>query len=96
METYISDLHTSFYIREIQKLAFHRPHIRILGTNHCGNTLRESFKPRSAKQYVLCCRDYDEIVVASFSHQIHYEYYRDNRFMYIEGIVLEHFSAPTH
>ena len=36
METTISDFHTSFYIPAIQKLAFHLPHVRILGTNHCG------------------------------------------------------------
>ena len=37
-ETTISDFHTSFYIPSIQKLAFHLPHVRILGTNHCGET----------------------------------------------------------
>ena len=36
METTISDFHTSLYIPAIHKLAFHLPHVRILGTNHCG------------------------------------------------------------
>ena len=36
METTISESHTSFYIPTIQKLAFNLPHVRILGTNHCG------------------------------------------------------------
>ena len=36
METTIYDFHTSFYIPAIQKLAFRLPHVRILGTNHCG------------------------------------------------------------
>ena len=36
METTISDFCTSFYIPAIQKLAFHLPYVRILGTNHCG------------------------------------------------------------
>ena len=44
METPIADFHTSFYIPEIQNLAFHLPRVHILGTNHCGNTRRESFK----------------------------------------------------
>ena len=35
-------------------------------------------------------------MVASFAHQIQYEYYGDHRYMHIEGIALEHFSAPTH
>ena len=70
METYISDFHTSFYIPEIKKLACHLPHVHILGTNHCGNTLCEAFKHRSANQDVLCCHDYAERVVDSFVHQI--------------------------
>ena len=36
METTISDFRTSFYIPAIQKLAFRLPHVRILGTNNCG------------------------------------------------------------
>ena len=40
METTISDFHTSFYIPAIQKLDFHIPHVRILGTNHCGEMRR--------------------------------------------------------
>ena len=35
MEITISDFHTSFYIPDIQKLAFHLPHVHILGTNNC-------------------------------------------------------------
>ena len=38
METTISNLHTSFYIPEIQKLAFQIPHVQILGANHCGES----------------------------------------------------------
>ena len=70
METSIDDLHKSFYILLIQKFAFDLPHVRILGTNHYGNTLHEAFKRRSAKQDVLCRRYYAEIVVPSFAHQI--------------------------
>ena len=36
METTISNSHTSFYIPEIEKLAFHLSHVQILGANHCG------------------------------------------------------------
>ena len=38
METTISDLRTSFYISEIQKLAFHIPRVQTLGTNNCGDS----------------------------------------------------------
>ena len=88
METYITDFHTSFYIPEIQKLAFHLPHVHIMGTNYCGNTRRESFKRRSAKQDVLCRRGYAKIVLAIFAHQIQSEYYGGNIYVSIEGLAL--------
>ena len=96
METSISDFHTSFYIPAIHKLAFHLPYVRILGTNHCGELRRTAFKRRELFQYVLCCRDYAERVVASFANQPQSEYYGGNRSVSIEDIVLEHFSAAPH
>ena len=50
METTIYDFHTSFYIPAIQKLAFHLPHVRILGTNQCGEMRRTAFKQRELFQ----------------------------------------------
>ena len=73
-ETTISDFHTSFYIPAIQKLTFHLPHVRILGTNHCGEMLHTAFKRRELFQYVLCRRDYAERVVDIFANQIQSEY----------------------
>ena len=69
-ETKISDFHTSFYIPDIQKLAFHLPHVRVLDTNHCGEMRHTAFKRRELFQDVLCCRDYAERVVARFANQI--------------------------
>ena len=54
---------------------------------------RTAFKRRELFQDVLCCRDYAERVVASFSNQIQSEYCGGNRSVSIEGISLEHFSA---
>ena len=70
METTISTFHTSFYISEIHKLAFHIPYVQILGTNHCGDSRQTAFKHRESFQDVLCRRDYSEKVVASFAYQI--------------------------
>ena len=44
IETTISNFHTSIYISEIQKLAFHIPHVQILIMNHCGYSRRTAFK----------------------------------------------------
>ena len=70
METTISNFHTSFYIPAIQKLAFYIPQIQIMGTNHCGDSRRTSFKRCKSFQYVICCCDYSDMVVASFFQQI--------------------------
>ena len=44
METIISNFHTSLYIPEIQKLAFHTPHVQIMDTNHCSDSCKTVFK----------------------------------------------------
>ena len=92
MESSIVGFHQDFYIPEIQKLAFHLPHVRILGTHHCGNTIREVFKNCLSFQYVLCYFNYVERVVAIFGRLIQYKYYGGNSSVSIEGIPLEHFS----
>ena len=61
--------------------------------NHCGGSRQTAFKRRKSFQDVLCRHDYDDMVVASFAHQIQSEYYGGNRSVSIEGIVLENFSA---
>ena len=82
----------SFYIPAIQKLYFQLPHVHILGTNHCGDLRHTAFKLHELFQYILCCLDYSERVVAIFAHQIQLEYYGGNISVSIEGISLEHFS----
>ena len=74
-------------------MEFHIPHVQILGTNHCGYSRQNAFKGRESFQDVLCRRDYDDRVVASFAHQIQSEHYDVNRSVYIKGIPLEHFIA---
>ena len=91
LETNISNFHTKLYIPAIQKLAFHLPHMRILGKNHCGEMQCTDFKRRELFQDVLCRRDYTERLVARFSNQIQSEYYGGNIYVYIEGIALEQF-----
>ena len=91
-ETTIYNFHTSFYIIEIHKLPFSVPNVQILGTNNCDDSHRNAFKRRESFQDVLCCRDYDDCVVASFAHKIQPEFYGGNRSVSIEGILLDHFN----
>ena len=70
METKISEFRTSFYISYIQKLAFHLPHVRIIGTNHRGAMQRTAFKRHELYQDVIFRSDCYDRVVANFAHQI--------------------------
>ena len=74
METNISNFHTSFYIPEIQKLAFHITHVQILVKSHCGESRQNAFKCLQSFQGEICGHDYAERVVSSFNHQIKSEY----------------------
>ena len=93
MEKTISNFCTIFYIPDIQKLAVHIPHVQLIGMNHCGESYQIAFKRRESFQDVPCCPDYAEKVVSRFSHWIQSEYYGVNRYVSIEGIVLEYFST---
>ena len=70
METTIFYFHTIFYIPDIQKLDFHLPHVRILGTNQYGEMWGTASKLRELFQDVLCRNDYAERVIENFSNQI--------------------------
>ena len=70
METTIYNYHASFYIPEIQKLAFQITHVQILGMNHYGDYRQNTFKRQKSFQDVLCRRYYNERVVACFDQQI--------------------------
>ena len=87
-ETTISEFHTRFYITAIQKLDLNLPHVRILGTNNCGEIRRTAFKRRELYQDILCRRDYDDGLVARFYNQIQSECYGGNISVSIEGIAL--------
>ena len=70
MDKTVSEFHTRFYIPSIKKLTFNLPHVRILGTNHCGEIRRTDFKRRELFQDIICRSDYDERLVESFANQI--------------------------
>ena len=52
-----------------------------------------AFKRRELFQDVLCRCEYADRVVASFDDKIKSEYSGGNRYVSVEGIALEHFSA---
>ena len=70
VETYITELHEKFYIPATKKLAFNLPHVRILGTHHCGKDICEEFNHWEELNDVFFWRDYAEWVVYIFSCQL--------------------------
>ena len=74
-------------------MAFHLPHVRILGRNHCDEMQRTAFKRRESFQDVICLCYYAERLVESFANKIQSEYYCGNISVSIEGIELEYFGA---
>ena len=51
-------------------MAFPLPHVRIIGTHHCGKERFAVFKCWIKQHDVLCQSDYAERIVSSFKHQI--------------------------
>ena len=86
------DFYQYLYITTIKKLAVHLPHLKIIGTHHCGNTRQGEFKSRPNFQDVLYRYNNEERVVAIFANQIQSEFYHGNRSVSIEGVLLDHFS----
>ena len=73
METTISEFHIRYYIQAIQNLAFHLPHVLILGKNYCGEMQHMAFKRRELLQDVLCRRDYAKRAVVRIPNKIQSE-----------------------
>ena len=53
LETRKKEFNGKLCIPEIQKLAFHLQHVRILGNRHCSKELRDTFKCRGNSHDVL-------------------------------------------
>ena len=69
IETPIKSFHEKFYIPALQKLGFHLPHVRILGTRHCGKERCGTFKHWGNFHDTLCYRDYEERAVSIFDNK---------------------------
>ena len=69
--------------------------MRILGKKYCGKERHEAFKGRNEYHDILCWSDYTEIIVSIFAQQIKFKYYGGNRYLSIEIIAIDHFSAST-
>ena len=94
-ETSINEFHANYYSTAIAKLAFHLPHVQILGTNEVGNTRRQALHSRASKQDCSCKRDYAERFSDVTAIQVHSQHWGGNRTLSMEGVALEYFPSTA-
>ena len=88
MECAIGTFHTEYYLPSLEKLAYHRPHVKILGKGYCGAARLAAFK---RKPSVRTRRDYAERLAASFNLEAQAEHFGNGRSLSMEGSSVETF-----
>ena len=80
------------YLPAMEKLAYHRPHVQILGKDHCAGARRVAFRHRPS---VRTRRDYAERLAAAFNLEAQHEHFGNSRSLSIEGSSVETFCAAA-
>ena len=81
-----------YYVPALRKLAYHRPHTRILGKDHCGALRLAAYK---RKPSVRTRRDYAERLAAAFSLEIQSDHFGNGRSLSMEGSAVETFCKAA-
>ena len=68
----IGTFHQEYYLPALEKLAYHRPHCRILGKEKCGAARLAAFKSHPS---VRTRRDYAERLAAAFNLEAQHEHF---------------------
>mmetsp|Transcript_48111 Transcript_48111/g.102792 ORF Transcript_48111/g.102792 Transcript_48111/m.102792 type:complete len:335 (-) Transcript_48111:136-1140(-) len=84
--------HTEYYIPSLKKLAYHRPHVRILGKKQCGGARLKALK---RKPSVRTRRDYVEHLSAAFNLEAQHEHFGNGRSFSMEGSSVETFCTAA-
>ena len=87
--------HVKYYQPAIEKLAYHIPHVCILGTNHIGKTRREALEKGQSDYDVKLRRDYAERLTTALIHQIQSQHFGGKNTLSMEGIALEYIASNT-
>jgi hypothetical protein len=88
----IGEFHEQFYIKLIEKLAYHRSYYKILGKFHVADVRQKAFA--STPGDISTRSDYAEKFGFEPDGQLQSEYYDNNRTLSMEGCCLDHF-LPT-
>ena len=92
MEETMGVFHRDYYLPSLEKLAYHRPHCRILGKDHCGKARLLAFKRRPS---VRTRRDYAERLAAAFNLEAQHEHFGNGRSLSMEGSSVETFCKAA-
>ena len=89
MQRKIGDSHNEFYIKQIEKLAYHRSYYTILGKHHVDDVRHEEFE--STPGDISTQSDYSERFGFDPDDQIQNEFFDNNRSLSMEGCCLDRF-----
>ena len=89
MQRKIGDFHSEFYIKQIEKLAYHRGYYKILGKHHVADVIHKAFD--STPGDISTWSDYAERFGFDPKSQIQNEFFDKNSSLSMEGCCLDRF-----
>ena len=90
----IGDFHKDFYIKQIEKLAYHRSYYTILGKHHVSDVRHKAFE--STPGDISTWSDYAEQLSFDPAGQMHNELFDNNRTLSMEGFCLDCFRKTVN
>ena len=94
MQRKIGDFHNEFYIKEIEKLAYHRSYYEILGKHHVADVRHKAFD--STPGDISTWSDYAEQFSFDPYGQIQNEFFDNNRSLSMVGCCLDRFIKQVN
>ena len=89
MQRKIGDFHNEFYIKQIEKFAYHRSSYKILGKHHVADVRHKAFESKPGDISNQC--GYAERFGFDPNVQIHNEFFDNNCSLSLEGCCLDRF-----
>ena len=89
MQRKIGDFHNEFYIKQIEKLAYHRSYYKIIGKHHVSDVRHKAFEYTPGD--ISTWSDYAELFGFDPDGQIQNELFDNNRSLSMEGCYLDRF-----
>ena len=94
MQHMLGDFHKDFYIKQIEKLAYHRSYYKILGKHHVADVRHKALE--STPGDISNQSDYAEQFCFDIDGQIHNEFFDNNRSLSMKGCCLDCFIKQVN